>query len=143
MAWALFVVFRTRRRLEAAIAVSASYLFGLEIASGFTIRSQGPQEPIIAILLVLIGPSGVPRGDLRGLPLGALVVRWPPVAHLLAAIVLAAPFLLLSRRTGRLRPESVEARRLDRAALALMLVAYFECLEAGAWFLPYFMSRDI
>jgi hypothetical protein len=143
IAWALFVACRARTPLAATMVAVTAYLYGLEIAAGFTIRDQGPMDPILACLLVAIGPSGMPPGPLGSLPLAAVAVRWPALLHLLAALLLVIPFALLHRRCARLWPESKEARRLGSAALALLIAAVLEAIEAGMLFLPYVMSRDI
>ena len=141
--WALYVVLRTRRPIETTIVLLACYVFALEIASGFAIRHQGAMEPIQGALLVLMGPSSLPRGRLPALPLADIVVRWPALAHAATAALLALPFATIFHRTGRLRPESDESRRLSRAAVALMLVATLECLAMASRILPYVMSRDL
>jgi hypothetical protein len=142
LVWTLFAIGRTRRWPEAGVLAFAAYLLGLEITAGITIRSQGAQEPILAILLVLLGPSGMPPGPIPELPL-AWLVRLPATAHALASAALAVPFVTLARRAARLMPESSEAAALDRAALAFLLAATLEGLEAGALSVPRLLSSEL
>ena len=124
--WALFVVCRARAWLEAVILGVVAYLFALEVASGITLRAEGPQEPIVVVLPAIIGPTAMPRGHLSPLPLGAFVVQWPALVNVAAAAALILPARRLISRIDDLPQFSPETRRLGQVALALFLVAVLE-----------------
>ena len=69
LVWALVRAAHARSWLSMALLVTVAYAFALSIASGITIREDGPMSPIMAILLAIIGPSALPRGRLPPLPL--------------------------------------------------------------------------
>jgi hypothetical protein len=142
LGWALLVASRSRAWLELTVLAFASYLFALEVASGLTIRSEGPQEPLVAMLLALIGPTAMPRGHLpAALPLALPVVRWPAVVNLAVATLLVVPARKLLARIDELPQFSPATRHLGRVALALILVAVFEGVSAGTRVLPALLDR--
>jgi hypothetical protein len=68
--------------------VLAAWLFALAVVSGITIRDEGPQEPMTAIMLAIIGPTANgPRPPSVGSPL-AFTVSWPLLANLVAVAAL-------------------------------------------------------
>ena len=117
-----------------------AYLFALEVASGITIRAEGPQEPIVIMLLAIIGPTAMPRGHLPPLPLASFVVRWPALVNGAAAAALILPARRLISRIDDLPQFSPETRRLGQVALALFLVAVFEGLGAGTRVIPVMLD---
>ena len=94
----------------------------------------------MSMLLILIGPTAMPRGHLPGLPLVWLVAHWPLVANLLAGAVVAIPARRFMQLSDGLPPASDEADRLGRVALALSIVAGFEGLSAGTRAIPYLLD---
>jgi hypothetical protein len=136
LAWALFVTARARAVGPALAVVAVGYVVGLELWSGFTIRSQGPLEPAMSMLLVFLGPSALPRGPLPAWPLAHAAVAWPIATDAVVAALLVVPHRALARRSAPLRPESEEARRIDRAALAVVLLVVTQGLYAAARGLP-------
>jgi hypothetical protein len=141
LAWALTVAVRARTWLAVGALLVVAYAFALEVASGFTIRDEGPQEPIVAMLLALIGPSAMPRGHLPAwLPLAAPVVRWPALVNAFAAVMLLVPARRLAAQIARLPQFSPDTKRADRVAVALYLVAVFEGISAATRGLPLLLS---
>jgi hypothetical protein len=138
--WALLVACRARAWLEAVILGVVAYLFALEVVSGITIRAEGPQEPIVVMLLAIIGPTAMPRGHLPPLPLASFVVHWPALVNVVAAAALILPARRLISRIDDLPHFSPETGRLGRVALALFLVAVFEALSAGTRAIPVMLD---
>jgi len=138
--WALLLMARTRAWLELAVLFVVVYLFGLEIASGFTIRSEGPQEPTVALLLALIGPSAMPRGHLPSFPLAGLVVHWPALTNVLAGAALFVTARRAAPLIDALPQFSEETRRLQRIMLSVYLLAVFEGVSAGTRVLPVMLD---
>ncbi len=140
LAWALVAVIRGRAQLEAFSIVLVGYFFALAVVSGFTIRSEGPLDPMFALLLALIGPTSIPRGALPALPGARLVVAYPAFVNILACAALVALAWRLSARAYRLPAASLETNRLDRLARVLVLVAAFEGISAATRVLPYMLD---
>ncbi len=138
--WVVLVILRTRTWRAVPPLGLAAYLFALAVASGITIRNEGPQEPMMSLLLILIGPTAMPRGHLPALPLAAFVVRWPLLANVFSGALLAIPAWRLMARSNALPAASDEADRLGRAALALSIVVGFEGLSAGTRAVPYLLD---
>jgi hypothetical protein len=138
--WALVVVFRARARVDAIVILAVAYLFALEVASGFTVRREGVQEPMMALVLALVGPSAIPRGALPGLLGASLVVRWPATVNVAACAVLIARDRILSARIDTLPAFSNETRNLDRVGRVLVLIAAFEGIGAGTRALPFVLD---
>ncbi len=69
LGWALLVAVRARAGLAGLAVLAVTYLYALEVASGITVRDHGPFAPMVVMLLIFIGPSGMPRGPLPALPL--------------------------------------------------------------------------
>jgi hypothetical protein len=126
LAWALFAAVYARSWRDAGLLVLAAYVFALEIASGFAIRSEGPQMPMVALLLVFVGPTGMPRGHLPTLPLAGLVVHWPSIVHTSTAVVFALGSRHATVRASRLPEYSTDLLRMTRVALAFTLCLTFE-----------------
>jgi hypothetical protein len=138
--WLVLVIVRTRTWRAALPLALAAYLFALGIASGITIRSEGPQEPMMSLLLILIGPTAMPRGHLPALPLVTLAVRWPVVADVVAGAALIIPAWRFMVRSDALPATSEEGDKLGRIALALSIVAGFDGLSAGTRAVPYLLD---
>jgi hypothetical protein len=136
LTWALVVVLRARARLEAISLAVVGYFFALALVSGFTIRREGPLDPMFGLLLALIGPTSIPRGALPSLPGARLVVAHPAVVNVLACAALVALAWRLASRAYRLPAASLETSRLDRLGRALVLVAAFEGISAATRILP-------
>jgi hypothetical protein len=138
--WALYASYRARASLQLGALLLVTYVFGLELASGFTIRSEGPQEPIVAMLPALIGPTAMPRGHLPAWPLASLVVHWPTLVDLAAVPTLLYPVRSLRLRIDELPQFSLETQRLARVILALTLVAVFQAISAGTRAFPVLLD---
>jgi hypothetical protein len=145
-AWAFLVAYRARAWREAAWLALLAYVFLLELASGFTFQRQGTVVPAAVNLVVLLGPSGMPRGDLPPLPLASLVVQWPALTNGLAAIALAIRRRRLAARISGMQTspsENENAYRLGRVASALAILALFEGLCALTRQLPQMLGDRI
>jgi hypothetical protein len=140
LVWAVVVVARARARVEGLALVVALYFFALAVASGVTIRNEGPLEPMIALLLALVGPTSMPRGRLPSLPGANLVVSWPAIVNAVACVSLVALARRLGARIDELPESSLETKRLDRLGRALVLVAAFEGIAAGTRLLPWMLD---
>jgi len=134
------VVVRTRAWLEAVVLGVVAYFFALAVASGFTVRSDGPMQPMMALLLALIGPTSLPRGALPPLTGARLVVAWPAVVNIVASGALAARAWRLGARVYELPAASPETSRLARLGRALVLIAAFEGISAATRVLPYMLD---
>jgi hypothetical protein len=143
LAYALALAGRRRAWLELGVLGFAAYVLGLEIASGFTVRNEGPQEPMMALVLALIGPSAIPRGRLPAVPLALAVVARPALVDAVVAGALAVSAKRLGDRARRIPAAfSDEVMRLDRLATAMVLVAVFEGIAVGVRVLPDVLLRD-
>jgi hypothetical protein len=140
LVWALAVVVRARAWIEAAVLLVLAYFFTLAVASGFTVRSEGPLEPMIALILALIGPTAMPRGALPPLPGAWLVVTWPAAVDVALCVALVARERSLAARVDTLPESSLETARLDRLGRALVLVAALEGMSAGLHVLPHMLD---
>lgn len=140
LAWALVVVVRARAWVEAALIVAVAYFFALAVVSGFTIRSEGAEEPMVALLLVFIGPTAMPRGPLAPLPGASLVVAWPAAIEIGALVALLARERSVAARVLALPESSAETARLDRLGRALVLVAVLEAISAWTRVMPYVLG---
>jgi hypothetical protein len=140
-AWALALVLRARVWLGVVALASAAYLFGLSVASGFTVRADGPMSPLVAVLLALMGPSAIPRGALPSLPFADAVVHWPALVDIATGAALFLVARRLNARAERLPPFAETTQRLSRAALALVLVAVFQALSGSMRLIPVLLER--
>ncbi len=140
IAWTLVVVFRARAWIDLGVVLAVAYFFALEVTSGFTVRSEGAQEPMMALVLALIGPSAIPRGALPALPCASLVVQWPAMVNIVTCVVLLVRDRSLTARVEELPQSSDETRTLDRVMRALVLVAAFEGIAAGVRVLPHVLD---
>ena len=77
MVWTGYASIKARSGLSFIVLGLAAYVLGLEVASGITVRNEGPMVPVFALLLVFLGPSGMPRGHLPALPLASAIIRLP------------------------------------------------------------------
>jgi hypothetical protein len=119
------------------------YVLGLEIASGFTVRREGPQQPMMALVLALVGPSAIPRGRLPGVPLAQAVVTRPGLVDMAAGAALVVAAKRLGDRARQIPAAfSDEVMRLDRLATAMVLLAVFEGIAVGVRLLPAALLRD-
>jgi hypothetical protein len=135
-AWALFCVLRVRAWLAVAALALAAYVFALAIASGFTVRADGPMSPVMAPLLAILGPTSLPRGALPPWPLAAVVVHAPVAGDLAMGVALLAVARRMIARAYHLPQFSERTHQISRAALAIVLVAVFEGLSAATRALP-------
>jgi len=119
----------------------AGYLFGLAVASGINVRLEGPQEPITVLLLVIGGPTAIPRGRLPPLPLASLVVGSPLLVDLIPIITLLLVTWRLASRSRRLPAFSPENERISRVVLALWVVAGIEGLSLATRAVPRLFDR--
>jgi hypothetical protein len=131
MLWGGLVVVRTRTWVAALPLGLTAYLFALGVASGITVRTEGAQEPMMAMLLVIVGPTSMPRGRLPRLPLASLATNWPLLANFVGVAVLVLAARRLAAREAALPAFSSQNARLGRVVLALWMVAGFEGLSAG------------
>jgi hypothetical protein len=138
--WSAWLVWRARAWLATVPLCLTAYLFALAVVSGFTIRSEGPQEPLMALVLALLGPSAIPRGRLPSVPLAFIVVNWPLAANALAAAALLLPIRRLITRIDGLPQFSPETHRLGRVVVSLSLLATFEGISAGTRALPLLLD---
>jgi hypothetical protein len=136
LVWAVAAAWRARGWREGLVLAAFAYVFALEVASGFTVRDEGPLMPLMAVILVFLGPSAMPRGHLPALPLAWAVVGWPTVLSAARAGLLA---LASSRTTARARalPEHADATpRVHGLAVALFFLAVLDVMSAVARALP-------
>jgi hypothetical protein len=134
--WALSAAWRARGWREAILLAACSYVFALEVASGIAVRDEGPLMPVLSLVLVFLGPSGMPRGHLPAWPLGDVVRHWPATVN---AAVGAVVGYVCWRRHARSRASNEYAadyRSSTRLELALLLIAVFEGVYAVARALP-------
>jgi hypothetical protein len=134
--WALVVVVRARAWIEGAALGVLTYAFALSVASGVTIRNEGALQPMIALMLALIGPTAMPRGPLPPLPGAWLVVTWPAAVSVALCLVLVVRERALAARVDQLPESSAETARLDRLGRVLVLLAALEGVSAGLHALP-------
>ena len=142
IAWALVVVVRARAWVEAALILAVAYLFTLAVVSGFTIRNEGAEEPMMALLLVFIGPTAMPRGALPPLPGASLVRVWPAAIDVAALAALLARERSVAARVLALPESTAETARLDRLGRALVLVAVLEAISAWTRVMPHVLGGD-
>lgn len=138
LVWAAFMAWRARGWREGLVLAAFAYVFALEVASGFTVRDEGPLMPLVALVIVFLGPSAMPRGHLPALPLAWAVVRWPATLSAARAGLLA---LASSRTTARARalPEHADGTpRVHRLAVALFFLVVLDVMSAVARVLPAF-----
>lgn len=140
MLWALGSTLRGRAWVETAVLLLVAYVIGLEVASGITIRGGEPMNLMLALVLVFIGPSLMPRGPLAAFPLARVVVDWPIWTDVALAVIVG----ILSRRAharAAALPESSDAVvREDRIELALVFVSVAQGLGACARLLPWLLG---
>jgi hypothetical protein len=140
--WALAAIGRARAWSYVPILAALAYLLALEIASGVTVRDQGPLNPLISLVLVFVGPSGMPRGPLPPLPLAAAVVDSPLLVSIATALVLAL-FSWRAHRAASPLPEFSETvARADRVELAFVLLAVLEVMSVFSRLLPRLLDVD-
>jgi hypothetical protein len=143
LVWALTAALRARRPIEVCALACVAYWLGLELTSGFTVRSDGPMMPMVALLLVILGPSAMPRGRLPSLPMAGLAVHRAAAVDGLACVLLLALAWSTSRRAGRL-PELAPGRaRILGVASSVTLLAVFEGIFALARLLPNLLGDDL
>jgi hypothetical protein len=139
--WAAFAVVRTRVWLASLPLALTAYLFAVAVVGGFTIRSEGALEPMWSMLLVIVGPSALPRGRIPPVPFGSLIASWPLCASLVAITALLVVARGIGVRESAAAASSPENERLGRIVLALWLVAGFEGLNVATRALPLFLDR--
>jgi len=136
MIWASLVILRARV-WDAILPIAlAAYLFALAVTSGINVRHEGPQEPMAVLLLVIGGPTAIPRGRPPGLPLASLVVGSPLLADLIVIGTLLLVTWRLASRSQGLPAFSPENERLHRVVLALLMVAGVEGLSLATRAVP-------
>ena len=134
--WAWVRCVRARARVETLLVLVASYVLGLELASGLVTLRGGTLDPMFLGSILSVVLSGLPRGALPAWPLAAEVVGRPWIVDLTLSVALLGPFVALSKRTRDLPDEGVVAQRITRAALALVVLTMFAWLHTvigGAW----------
>jgi hypothetical protein len=142
MLWGTVVLMRARAWVAVLPLALAAWLLGLAVASGITVRNEGPLDAMMAIMLAIIGPSAIPRGHLpAAIPLASLVTSWPLLASLLAAAALVIAARWLGGRLDAMPQASEKGAQLERAVLALWLVAGSEGLSAGTRAVLYALDR--
>ncbi len=131
----LFAVWRTLRArafVPMLLTLGFAYVAVLEVILGFGARDHGSVPPTFLIVLIFLGPSGLPRlphlGPLGGWPLASFVARHGEMVHLVVATCASACTYQLGRRSRDLRPETEVARAIDGAGTQLVLVAVLELL---------------
>jgi hypothetical protein len=138
LAWALLVACRARAWQQAWLLGLVFYVFALEVAGAFTFERQAALTPSTVNLVILLGPSGMPRGDLPPLPFAGLVVQWPAFTNAIVALLVTSHRRRLVARIGQLgQPaEGARALALRRVSSALAAVAFVEGLCALTGQLP-------
>ena len=141
--WALACALRARSRLAVGMLAICAYMFGLSVASGITVREDGPLNPMMAVLLAVVGPSALPRGRLPAFPLASIALERPAIVNvvLCAALVIAARRLIGAAQ--HLPQFEAHTRSVGRAATALVLVAVFEGLAASLRLVPEFLEWGV
>jgi hypothetical protein len=143
LVWAIVAATRVRARWEWPLLALVGYVFALELVSGFTIRAEGPLVPMLALLLIFLGPSSMPRGALPAVPLAAAVVHWPVVVGAASAGALALASRLVTAR-ARAQPEHSDLYpRTHALALALTLLAALDGILVVARVLPWIVGGDL
>lgn len=142
LGWVLVRAWRARNAVSLMCVAVVAYLFALAVVSGITIRSEGPQEPFVALVLALVGPSAMPRGSLPDVPLAAFLVKHPAVVNVLAATGTGAVVQRLTGRLDSLPATSESAARLDRLRLSLVLLMTSEGICAATRLLPHVLEHD-
>ena len=128
-----------------AVLMLALYLFAVEVTSGITVREAGPMVPVAAMILVFIGPSGLPRGALPSwLPFGGMHVRHSVLPEVAVIAALAVVSLVAHRRAAAL-PVSKEAQALDleRLHLGFALCAVLASFQLSARVVPLALGIDL
>jgi hypothetical protein len=143
LAWALRTALRSRAWLPVAVLALAGYVFALELWSGFTVREQGPLVPMLALLLVFLGPSAMPRGPLPAVPLAGLVVAWPGVARLLACAAFAAVAARVLAGARSMPAHSEQLARAHAVFRSLLLCAVIDAMSLVEHVLPVLLGGDL
>ena len=144
LVWLLVVASRARSWTAVWGASAMAYILALEVASGITIRNQGPMVPVLSMVLVFIGPSAMPRGPLTPLPHAHSIVAWPSVVDGLACVALAILSWRISQRVSSLPVrEEDRIRQTSRVALALMASAVCQGLLVAFRLLPALMGGEV
>jgi hypothetical protein len=144
LTWALFTTCRRRAWMESALLAMTVYVVALEVASGFTIRSVGPLPPMYSMLLIFIGPSGMPRGPLPPFWPGAgAIVAWPGLVDAIVAVALAAAATRLVVRGQRLPDASDEGSRLRTVSKPLVFVALVQAISVASRLLPGMLGGEM
>lgn len=122
---ALVVSLRARYVAGVVIALLSACVVGIEVfvAFRFPPRTGGVE---VALGAVFLGPSAMPHTP----PLPATRLLMDPTHHLLAAGLAAVGARRAFGRSRALPPDTVPARRLDRAGLAFVALAVFAALFA-------------
>jgi hypothetical protein len=134
VALALGIVRAIRQR---SIVAAAS---GLAIAYGFLIAvinlgcalADRAVAGGYAFVLVFIGTPMVPVPPAGAWPLSRLIAAHPYARLVVSAALALVVFAIAARRSSRLRPESLEARRWDALASPFLLIAVLDMIVAIA-----------
>jgi hypothetical protein len=129
--WSTVTVVRARAWVATVPLAFAAWLYALAVASGITIRREGPQEAMTAIMLAIIGPTTMPRGRLPPLPLASFVTGWPLLASLAGTTGLVVAARWFGGRLEATPAASDCGPQLERIVMALWLVAGTEGLSMG------------
>lgn len=143
MVWAGYASIKARSGLALMALGLAAYVLGLEVASGITVRNEGPMVPVFALLLVFLGPSGMPRGHLPALPLASAIVRLPTLVHGAAALGWFGLAGVILRRRATVAEHSSQYDETGRLLGATILLAVFETFYVFARVLPALAGGEL
>jgi hypothetical protein len=127
-------------------SVVVAYVYACEISPGLMRDGREAVSAWHGFAFVFLGPSSLPPVSAGIWPLGRLLsgvyTRHPAATHLLTAGFIGVPMWLLSRRSSKLRPETSEARSLDRAEIRFTFVLILEVILAVVAVGADYFSRD-
>jgi len=92
--------------------------------------------PVFALLLIFLGPSGMPRGPLPAVPLAGAVQASPATVNAVVGALVGYFFWRRHRRSLESNEYAADFRSSTRLQLALLLIAVFEGIYAVARALP-------
>ncbi len=144
LVWVLIVAYRARMWGAVVAALAVAYFLALEVASGITVRDQGPMMPAVSLVLAFIGPSVLPRGPLPSVLFARAAVEWPATVDGITCLALAVVSWRASRRVTELPAcEEHLIRRGSSVVLALMLSAVFQGLVFAMRLLPVLLGGQL
>jgi hypothetical protein len=126
--YALYVSARRRFAIGVTAVICVAYLWLAAAAGTWWGRAEGAVPAGHGFAYVFWGPSGVPNDGVAWLPLSRAAGRQSWWVSLLDVAIALVPFAVATRKANGLRPESDEARALDRNAKPFLGLAVMSAL---------------